>query len=343
MAIRFLFVAAVLAAVVLTPIQMHYDKDGTLTSWELPEPGTILNTTNPKKPLEPPPGQGYLWTNVIFIYAFTILAFYFLRNQTQELIKHRQQYLGNQNSVTDRTIRLSGIPPELRNEEKLKKNLEDLQIGKVKDITICRNWRKLDSLVEERQAVLRKLEEAHTVQGLLFGIGLPVSSETADEEARPLLQSDGDDSSPRGPLLTVRHGWLNLRKRRVSAIDYFAKKLEDLDYKIQEARKDAYEATPLAFVTMDSVQSAVWITTIFMRLAAANRYTASYDASPPGSDSWLPYRASCPTTCRCPLGEYISISPITCDTDVADQHLHNDTVNHLAYPCCYACWTAKPR
>src|SRR5207248_916001 len=79
------------------------------------------------------------------------------------IIRVRQDYLGSQSTVTDRTIKLSGIPLELRSEEKVKQLLERLEIGKVESVTICRNWKTLDGLLNKRTYILRKLEEAWTV------------------------------------------------------------------------------------------------------------------------------------------------------------------------------------
>ncbi|GMF06414.1 unnamed protein product [Ambrosiozyma monospora] len=79
-------------------------------------------------------------------------------DQTKKVIKARQRILGFQNSITDRTIRLSGIPPELRTERALKETIESLGIGKIKKIVICKEWKKLDHLFKQRDKVLHKLE-----------------------------------------------------------------------------------------------------------------------------------------------------------------------------------------
>ncbi|KAK7683908.1 hypothetical protein QCA50_012879 [Cerrena zonata] len=46
----------------------------------------------------------------------------------------RQTYLGKQSSITDRTIKLLGIPPMLRNEEDLKRHINSLGIGEIPKI-----------------------------------------------------------------------------------------------------------------------------------------------------------------------------------------------------------------
>src|SRR5690606_8652183 len=47
------------------------------------------------------------------------------------------------------------------------------------------------------------------------------------------------------------------RGKQVDAIDHYTMKLETLDRKIFEARRKEYKATPLAFVTLNSVAAAV--------------------------------------------------------------------------------------
>lgn len=107
---------------------------------------------------DPADFKTYLWVYVIFTYVFTLVTQYFLLKQTKDVIKYRQQVLGNQNSITDRTIRLSGIPPELRDERVLKTHIESLNIGKVSSIVICKEWKKLNLLFTKRQEVVEKLE-----------------------------------------------------------------------------------------------------------------------------------------------------------------------------------------
>ena len=58
----------------------------------------------------------YLWMYLVFSYLFSALAIYLVISGTRRIIEVRQEYLGTQTSVTDRTIRLSGIPADLQNE-----------------------------------------------------------------------------------------------------------------------------------------------------------------------------------------------------------------------------------
>ena len=219
--------------------------------------------------------QRYLWMYLVFAYLFTGLAVYLLVTETERIIAIRQTYLGNQATITDRTIRLSGIPPELRSEAKIKDFIEGLEIGKVDSVTLCRYWQELDSAVEERKSILRNLEESWTLYSKKRKNNettqtLPVSQPPApqpqhdeDEESGPLLRSSENGQAdatlyPRSrPTATIRYGFLKLQSRYVDAIDFFEEKLRRIDEKILELRKGSFEPTPLAFVTMDNVASCV--------------------------------------------------------------------------------------
>ena len=104
--------------------------------------------------------QTYLWTYVVFTYVFTFLTAFVMMKQTIRVLQVRQQYLGQQNSITDRTIKLSGIPPELRTETALKDHIESLGIGSVRNLNLCRDWGTLDRMFDERKKLIRKLERA---------------------------------------------------------------------------------------------------------------------------------------------------------------------------------------
>lgn len=239
---------------------------GTYKPWQVPT--DIMNMGKDEKdPL--PDDTSYLWAYFAFTYFFTGLALYFITQQSRQIIKVRQDYLGSQSTITDRTIKLSGIPKDLRSEEKIKEFLEKLEIGKVESVTLCRNWRKLDELMERRAYTLRKLEEAWTVH---LGRTRTRQIETLQESRYddPDEHDENDDSAnpeqdtllggshitplekPR-PTTRVWYGFLKLQSKKVDAIDYYEEELRKVDETVTAARKKEYEATPLAFVTMDSI------------------------------------------------------------------------------------------
>lgn len=215
------------------------------------------------------PNSNYLWAYLVFTWIYTGLIIYFMRRETLRVIKVRQDYLGSQFTITDRTIKLSGVPEELRSEEKIKEFLEKLEIGKVDSVTIVRNWKKLDDLMDERMYILRKLEEAWTVhmgrrktkttkphsatQASSPGTEGADEEQEADEDDHLLGESHITAYEQPRPTTRLWYGFLNLQSRKVDAIDYFEEQLRKLDDKIKEARRKEYKATPLAFVTMDSI------------------------------------------------------------------------------------------
>ncbi|KAH7132097.1 hypothetical protein B0J11DRAFT_556914 [Dendryphion nanum] len=221
----------------------------------------------------------YLWMYIVFAYLFTGLLLYLIVSETRRIIEVRQEYLGSQTTITDRTIRLSGIPENLRSEDRIKDFIEDLVIGNVESVTLCRNWKELDDRLIQRKSILRKLEEAWTVylgkrrversletlpivQPRPPGPEVGIDSDDDDNEASQLLNDtdrDPDYSIPyaqQRPMAKIWMGRFKLRFKNVDAINYYEEKLRRLDDEITALRKKDFEPTPLAFITLDSVASA---------------------------------------------------------------------------------------
>ena len=104
--------------------------------------------------------QQFLWLYTIFTYVFTFVTVYFLFKQTNRIISMRQKYLGSQNSVTDRTVKISGIPGSLRDEVALARHIDRLNIGEVDSVLIVKEWQNLNKLFKRRRRIVRKLEES---------------------------------------------------------------------------------------------------------------------------------------------------------------------------------------
>ncbi|CCF32813.1 hypothetical protein CH063_00871 [Colletotrichum higginsianum] len=255
MAIRTLSILAFFAYAVLLPINLrfvHHKKDPA-------KKGDI----------------SYLWSYLVFIYFFSGVTLYVLNKATFRVIHIRQEYLGTQSTITDRTFRLTGIPQNLRSEYKIKQLIEKLGIGQVENVSLCRDWRELDSLVAQRAQVLAKLEETWSVY-LGKQTGLPKSVQRLrDPEAEPSVLEPREDEADEeagenGRLLGHNHinpefversrprvrlwyGVLKLQNRKTDAIDYYEEKLRRLDDQIREARDKDFLPMDLAFVTMDSI------------------------------------------------------------------------------------------
>jgi hypothetical protein len=278
MAIKFLLVTLFFALAVIKPVHdTHQDKEAKKPY--LGGEGDKLSAEHLEvrsswvAPVDYEYYTDYLWMYLVFVYLFTALILYLIVSETRRIIEIRQEYLGSQTTITDRTIRLSGIPINLRSEDKIKEFIEDLEIGRVESVTLCKNWKDLDEKVTQRQTILRKLEEAWTVHLGTRRVErsletLPVIQPTPPEyhdhdgEADRLLgsaDSEPDYAIPSArprPNTKIWYGRFKLRYRTVDAIDYYEEKLRTLDNDILLLRKRDFEPTPLAFVTMDSVASA---------------------------------------------------------------------------------------
>lgn len=291
----------IFAALILVPVHVHFVGPISLPHTEPPNGNsTLLHQTSALQSEfwaslvahedEPDqswsPEKSYLWSYLVFTYFFTFLAIYYMNSETFNIIQIRQDYLGTQSTVTDKTFRLSGIPVEFRSEEKIKELIEKLEIGRVESVTICRRWGELDKMMAKRAVLLRKLEESWSAYhgqkptarhrrpstGLLGqpsndgGYDNGLRSENAREESpdeevngpgpgegSPLLGNSATVAVRSRPTVTLRYGFLKLRSRTTDAIDYYEERLRQIDQKILAARKKEYEPTDTAFVTMDSI------------------------------------------------------------------------------------------
>ena len=299
MAIKFLMCTLFFSLVVILPVQVHYTGE---YAWHRNDNGTDDLQSYVFTPQAPTvsqasrilasdgddmemPKTGFLWIYVVFVYLFSAFAIYLLITETTKIIRIRQDLLGNQSTITDRTFRLSGIPSDLRSEEKIKGFLEDLGIGNVESVMVCRDWKELDDLLERRMTVLRKLEEAWTIHLGHRREGRRRGSLSTARSGQPRHTSDGEDqhqyehgnehdgllgdddteqnhvmtfSQPR-PTARIWYGFLNLQSRKIDAIDYYEEKLRKIDDQIKMVRKKDFQPTPLAFVTMDTTASCVSI------------------------------------------------------------------------------------
>ncbi|RLV91784.1 Calcium permeable stress-gated cation channel 1 [Spathaspora sp. JA1] len=157
MCIKILVVCLVFAIAVISPVRYKYT--GRMDSDPDDDNGTagirrVIGETNDDR------FKLYLLgIYTIFTYVFTLITVYFLFKQTNKIINMRQKYLGGQNSITDRTVKVSGIPAILRDEIALTRHIEGLGIGEIDSVLIVREWQNLNKLFKLRKRVLRKLEQ----------------------------------------------------------------------------------------------------------------------------------------------------------------------------------------
>lgn len=267
---------------VISPVRYHYtgsyddNGDGNSTISDVMQ--TILKRSelipnpinNNAEDHAPEASFRYLWMYVGFTYFFTFITLYLLMNQTELVVNTRQKYLGKQNTLADRTIRLSGIPIDMRDNETLKNRFEQLKIGKVSSITICREWGPLNKLFHYREKVIKLLELNYEKCPREIRNREPVSNtdDIANDIENNLSNNEYDYSNARSEdtrvygeiLLTerpkMRTGLLGIFGPEVDAIDHLEQQLKFIDKEIEFARKKHYSATPTAFITMDSVANA---------------------------------------------------------------------------------------
>ncbi|KAJ5104160.1 hypothetical protein N7532_004689 [Penicillium argentinense] len=279
-AIRFLLSVFIFAVAIILPVHYKYTGKYGVPGWDNDGPSDDNSTTGIGELLKDKEKQKndmtYLWIYVIFTYVFSGLAVYLLLQETNKIIRTRQSYLGNQTSTTDRTIRLSGIPRDMASEDSVKGFVEGLKVGKVETVTLCRKWRELDHLIDERMKIVRGLERAWTKHigyrrprhdGSTLPLtrqppyatrsGLPLEED--NEESRLLPESEREHVMTydnERPKVRVGYGPLKLRFRSIDAIDYYEEKLREIDEQIRIAREKEYSTTEIAFVTMESIAAS---------------------------------------------------------------------------------------
>lgn len=228
-----------------------------------------------------------LYTGFTYIFTFVILKW--LMHFTQDIIRVRQDYLGNQNSITDRTVKLTGIPPVLRDEINLQRNINNLNIGEIESVVIVREWNELNNLYSLREQIKEKLESYWViyfdkndldVQDLLQE-SMSAEPATATEELIRLEDSSHVWDDPNADRATttslatvaaassipltpndghyrpkIRKGLFGLFGPPVDAINYYSDQLSVVDREILKARTRTYAPTSTAFITMATVAQA---------------------------------------------------------------------------------------
>ncbi|WPK25140.1 hypothetical protein PUMCH_002443 [Australozyma saopauloensis] len=258
MGITVFFLLLILAMFVLSPIRYYftgnYDKDSipwrVLASLE-----SLLGSGKPPLDEDFP---RYLWVYPVFTYLFSIIAYVKLFHYTKIIIRTRQKYLASQNSITDRTIKLEGIPRKLvkRNDPTVLKNfIEDLGIGRVVDVKLNYDWTPLETLFDKRNDLISNLEKLYSQ---FFELKIDLYNEHKLPRVVPINPQD---------LLSSPTPSKRRLKRR---IDSLSQELAGLDSQIRaiQCKYDPRLSTfpvgedsdiktlPSAFITMDSVASA---------------------------------------------------------------------------------------
>lgn len=257
MGIKVFLLLLILAIFILSPIRYYftgnYDKDSI--PWHLE---SHLQAIFGSKPPLDEDFPRYLWVYPVFTYMFSIIAYVKLFHYTKVIIRTRQKYLASQNSITDRTIKLEGIPKKLikRNDPTVLKNfIEDLGIGRVVDVKLNYDWTPLEKLFEKRSNLISQLERLYSQ---LFDLKIDLYNENKVPRVIPI---DAQDMlvSPKPSRVWIKN-----------KIDTLSLELAELDSQIRAIQRkfdsrlstfpvddeSGIKLLPSAFITMDSVASA---------------------------------------------------------------------------------------
>lgn len=250
MGIYIFLLLALWGVLVLSPTRYiftgNYDRDN-ISIVEHKDAGPHMDDDFPK----------YLWVYPLFTWVFSAIVYFKLFDFTAAVIKTRQKYLASQDSITDRTIKLDGIPKKLirQNDPVLLKHfIEDLGIGHVVDVKLIYDWTPLEKLFDERHELISSLEKLYSHY---YGLKVDLYNQTRTPRVIP-------EHAPELPIATSTKK-THLRKK----IDDLAVKLIAVDKKILSLQNKynprtstmpvedgEFSITPSAFITMDSVASA---------------------------------------------------------------------------------------
>lgn len=105
-------------------------------------------------------GLCYLISFITFGFLFRLYRkFLALKLQYDEYALMRTKL----SKIEMRTVMIFGVPRDLRSEVNLSVYLENLGIGQVDSVVLCRNWSLLQTAVQKRALYLEKLENLYTL------------------------------------------------------------------------------------------------------------------------------------------------------------------------------------
>ncbi|RLV93943.1 Calcium permeable stress-gated cation channel 1 [Spathaspora sp. JA1] len=253
MGIKIFAILSVMAVCILSPLRFYftgsYDKD----SIEFKVMDSIYHGIAGQPPPDisddfPP----FLWVYPIFTYVFSIVVFYCLYDFTNQVLRTRQKYLASQNSITDRTIRLDGIPKQLQQRHRLKKFIEDLGIGNVVDVKLIYDWSPLEKLFTKRTELVDNLEYLYAS---LYTLDIDIYNKQKIPSVNPIFDSpiDGSTTDTVKDLIKQYSEELISLDQEIHIIqNKFDPNLSTIDVK----QHNDFKQIPSAFITMDSVASA---------------------------------------------------------------------------------------
>merc|ERR1711916_364274 len=184
-----------------------------------------------------PEQKNLLWASMFAVWGFTFLVLYFLYKSYQFYYLHRARFLSRPKPEWY-SVLVSDIPEESRDEDSLRafftKRYGDEGIYSV---MMARDMADLDELVEERNDIVRELENAH------FTL-----EEKEDKDDRPMVRPKKKGIA--GKLCCCCG-------TKVDAIEYYSSEVERLNDEIATAQAAEHEVTPSGFVSFTTLANAV--------------------------------------------------------------------------------------
>ncbi|KAI5951016.1 hypothetical protein KGF54_004090 [Candida jiufengensis] len=250
MGIKIFFVLTIFSILVLSPFRYYFTGD-----YDKENIPSIINLISilKSKPNRPPDFNDdfpkFLWVYPIFTYLFSFVVFYYLYDFTDIVLKTRQKYLASQNSITDRTIKLDGIPKKLLSREKIKKFIEDLGIGKVEDVKLIYNWTPLQLQFDERKHLVLRLEYLYASE---YELDIDIFNQQRVPAVNPIWTEPTGNEYAREEINTLSKQLTELN----GDIKLTQGKFDTEASTINAKQHPEFSVIPSAFITMDSVASA---------------------------------------------------------------------------------------
>lgn len=205
--------------------------------------------------------NSYLTIPFLFTFIFSLLALNFLFNNYRRFIRTRQLFsLELVHSIPARTVMVTNLPSHLQGERTLAEYFENMNLP-VESVSVVREIGNLKDLIDKRTEILLELEAAWTNY-----VGNPSTVEAYDpsqnvrDDTTNLLDRDTEAGRnrlvvPHKPRPTIRKSFFG---RKVDALEHLEAQFRDVDDQVLKKRRSGkFKATHVAFVTFETMSSAV--------------------------------------------------------------------------------------
>jgi hypothetical protein len=109
-----------------------------------------------------PPNSKRLWASLLCVYFFTLTFLYFIHKEYENFLRVRSSFFKGNDSYLQKqmvySVQVENIPKEFRNSKKLKVLMEQIFPNEVLHSYVAVNLQPLDKVVDERKALIAKLE-----------------------------------------------------------------------------------------------------------------------------------------------------------------------------------------